>query len=491
MTLPPSFAQMTTIVNGWVVATGQRLMGMPTILCDHSRCNRARYDPRLTASELHPATQMTAAAAARDVESDLVAALPLGARESAAVYSRWLSQLRHVVATSDGGDVRASPLGLDLAAIVCGYVDALAAETTVLVVAPKPLCAVAALSARLTLGEAWAVMVDAFHEHRCRNASTANADITSPLADVTFETVAGWELSDGKEVELKMAGAPDKTKEDGATSAPKTPKRLPSMAALLQRPLGLFLRQPVRLEFNVTARWTDNKFLSRDVLMTAACTLAGISVHEFPPTAPYPIYQVSGGIAKLSSRFVGVLPGGATQTRLRVLPNAQTAEDAAIHTKDLSALHLFTVSTPLRWIRHQDYVYRVHERIMARMLSSNRAAPLRCPLTDAPMTDAAVNALKKQVLASEYVSVFDPATGVLRPSHWLHDRKLDLHGNWRIFCDRYLSSPVQTTLERLGAAVAFEPATSHWFPRPRRRPAERGTMARRAARWAALYSIQQ
>lgn len=413
---------------------------------------------------------MTAAEAARDVESDLVAALPMEARESAAAYSRWMLRLRHVVAASgfsDGRDASASPLGLSLAAIVCEYLDALAAGATVLVVAPKPLYAVAALPARLTLGEAWAVMVDAFHEHRCRDATTADADVTSPLADVTFETVQGWELSDGNEVEFdppsKGWGAPIETKAD-TTIAPQAPKRLPSMSALLQRPLGLFLRQPVRLEFNASGRWAANKFISRDVLMAAACTLAGISAHECPPRARYVT-----GFSQSHPRVVGVLPRGATMTRLPVLPTELPVDDAAMDvvatdaTMDVVATDvvsvaqpaLETVSTALQWSDLRDYVYQ----------KSRRARPHGEPLTDAALQ--VLNDHAKPSTAAAHWLVFDPVAAVLRPSHWhpLHfERQIELHGNWRVFCDKYLSPAVNAALERFGAAVAFEPATSHWFP---------------------------
>lgn len=82
------------------------------------------------------------------------------------------------------------------------------------------------------------------------------------------------------------------------------------------------------------------------------------------------------------------------------------------------------------------------------------------PLTDVPLADGAVAALNGVVReTAPPFSIFDPATGTLRPSHWiplLHQRRLELHGNWRVYCDKFLSPAVNEVLERLGAAATFE-----------------------------------
>ena len=414
--------------------------------------------PRTEGKALHPHVAQLAAWTAVeevvDIESDIVAVLPLESRGSAPAYTHWWTRLRDDVARysfPDGRAATASPLALDLADIVCGYVDALGAGATVLVRAPFPLRGAAELPARLTLGEAWAVMVDAFHAHRCRSVRTANADLHCHLGGVTFETVEGWELTDDHDVELKPEPLWDVGFVAEAPAAPPPPKRLPSMAALLQRPLGLFLRRPVCLEFNRNGRWSHNKFLSRDVLLAAACTLTGVSVHEYPPLAPYP----SAANESLRARLVGVLPRGAVTARIPVLPNALPVDDAAV-----AAPAIQTVSAALQWMRLNEYVYRVADLQAAR---TDPAAPSECPLTGLPLTDAALKALNDSVNQRSgvaHLSVFDPATGALRTTHGyplFHERKLELHGNWRVFCDKFLSPGVNATLERLGAAVVFEP----------------------------------
>ena len=463
---------MTTVEDGWVVASGWSNLGMPILLCEHSRCKRARDCPG--PRPLAPPPPQ------RDVENDLVAALPLEARGSAPAYARWLAQLRLLVADCGlfGGRAdAASPLDLVLADIVCGYFDALAAEAPLVsVVAPQPLFAVAALSPRLTLGEAWAVLVDAFHEYRCGDVSgrplglsypaSARADVASLLSDATFETVQGWELTDESDVEVKTDpptsmgwGSADETPSSQQQLPPLLPKRLPSMASLMQRPLGLFLRQPVRLEFNRDGRWSPNKFMSRDLSMTAACALAGVGVHECPPTLTY-------NDGEQSQHLIGILPrGAAAPTRLPVLPNAAVGVGIEVESA-AAAEELQTVATELQWMSFRDYLERVAEREVARAVSGEPTASLRCPVTDASLSDDVVNALKRSFGAARFL-VFDPATGTLRPSYWrslFPNRSLDLHGNWRVFCDKFLSPATSETLECLSATVAFMPETAHWFP---------------------------
>ena len=365
---------MTTVEDGWIVASGWRHLGAATILCEHPRCKRARDDPSSLPPFPHAAALVTAAEVTQDVENDLVAALPLEVRGSAAAHARWLAQLRQLVSVSSlagkAGSGEASPLGPDLAGVVCGYLDALAAETPVWVVAPAPLCAVAALSPRLTLGEALAVLVDAFHTRKCRNEWSARADLASRLSDVTLETVKGWELTDDRDVELAASPSPFPLR--GATDDEvKAGPRLPSMVSLLQRPLGLFLRQPVRLEFDTRGRFGINKFMDRDVLLTAACTLAGIGLHECPSSTPY--------LNGLESPRIGLLHPSAPPTRIPVLPNALAAP--TVSTAPMA-------SAELRWTDRQDYVWRVVETALLRPLSIAPAAPLRCPSPMSPWRTA-------------------------------------------------------------------------------------------------------
>ena len=490
------------------------------VLCQHPRCERARGDSSARPFARSASFVYAAAAATQDADNEFVAAVPFDARASLAAFAEWLAQLRRLVAdhtavtppvqqrvavnaagscvsekavgsfviaenaheSCASGNVigpcvvsnecAAAPLGRDLADIVCSYVDPLSADAPpVWVVAPRPFLAVAALPPRLTLGQALAVFVDAYHDHRCRHTETAVAVRSSPLADVTLETVEDWEYAMCAHARPRMERKP--------------PPRA-TLAALAQRPLGLFSKQPVRLRFDSRGLWTPSKHVVRDVLTVAACALSGVSLHECPPRAAY--------IGARGVQLVGVLPPrkgelpGST-TSVCVLESAASigfpGEDikprgfhdtARVRAPTLSlggawkdggsdSPAVYPLATDLIWTDLRDYAARVANR------------PSHCPLTDAPLSRSAVDALARgaQTLARQRrFTVFEPCAGVFRPSHWLElfeTEKLELHGSWRGFCDT-LPQAESEALERLAAAVAFAPDTTPWFltasPRPQR-----------------------
>ena len=391
-------------------------MATPEIVCEHPGCRRDLGDTGVYPFAGAPAFAAAVATAAHKTDNALVAGVPLAARASAAAYAQWLAQLRQLVADSsasregaataaaaaaaasaplvaensdsNGGAATTAaaaaaaasgPLDWDMAGIVCEYLDALGdGAAPVWVVAPNPFCAVAALPARLTLGQALAVLVNAIHDRRTPRCRHATADVVRALlllrlvlADATLEAVEGWELA------LDTA-AP--WEEDEAKLPPQEGRALaPDLVALAQRPLGLFAQQPVRLLFDCRDHWNPDKYLVRDVFAVAACTLAGVSLHECPP-------RVARSRDEVSLDVVGVLPPDAPHTSPPTLAG-RAAVRAASGPSPVPA-----VATSLRLTGLMEYAARV------------AAFPPSCPLTGAPLSQSAAEALVQgtQALSREY-----------------------------------------------------------------------------------------